>query len=213
MGCVINRRFWLSAHLLLLLALAPTTLSSQFAPADSLLSRPDLSFHQKVLIHPIVLYQKLSYSTSALACQFEPSCSHFMAQAIAYKGTLAGLVIGSDRLIRCNPYAFSYHLAQGESYNGDGRLLDPVPPSGDHGQLNPRLAYSLIPGFGRAMAGRPGDGLVSFMVVGTLGAVTLQTRQDGNVVGATFIGALTALFWAADFYAAGTTTSPSPGMP
>jgi len=37
-------------------------------------------------------------------CRFEPSCSHYMVEAIRKKGPLVGLLKGLWRLLRCNPF-------------------------------------------------------------------------------------------------------------
>ncbi len=190
-------------RLLVFLALLPTGVSSQTIPADSLLSGADLSLGQKLWITPIALFQRVSYATPALRCQFEPSCSHFMAQAIVRHDVIKGLVLGADRLIRCNPFAFQYHLAaQPLRFSVDGRLLDPVPGRENRARLSINTVYSIIPGLGRALAGRPGDGFLSFITVVTLWAVTYQAHQRGSMGGTAVFGSLTALFWLADFYAA-----------
>ncbi|UCD36779.1 MAG: hypothetical protein JSW54_08015, partial [Fidelibacterota bacterium] len=64
-------------RLLVLLALLSPVAAAQTVPADTLLARSDLSLVQKLWIAPIALFQRLSYATPALGCQFEPSCSHF----------------------------------------------------------------------------------------------------------------------------------------
>lgn len=126
-----------------------------------------------------------------------------MALAIAEHYVLKGLVIGTDRLIRCNPFAFQYHVDEHPGqFNVDGRLLDPVPGPANKMRLNKYTAFSIIPGFGRALAGRPGDGLFSFVSVATLAAVTIRAHQRGSTGGVVVGGSLTTLFWLADFYGA-----------
>lgn len=46
-------------------------------------------------------------------CKFEPTCSEYMAQAIAKHGVIRGIGLGIWRILRCNPW----------SMGGD----DPVP--------------------------------------------------------------------------------------
>jgi len=74
----------------------------------------------------IDVYQAvLSPRQAASTCNFEPSCSRFAREAIESRGILAGVVIGADRLTRCNTHAWTQH---GLAYVGitNGRLRDPV---------------------------------------------------------------------------------------
>ena len=65
---------------------------------------------KKIYKYPFKLWQKLSYSTTILDCQFEPSCSNYFIQAVDSAGIVKGTIIGADRIIRCNPGARHYHL-------------------------------------------------------------------------------------------------------
>jgi putative component of membrane protein insertase Oxa1/YidC/SpoIIIJ protein YidD len=59
-------------------------------------------------------------------CNFSPTCSQFARGAIRSQGFLPGLLIGADRLMRCNTIAWSYCESY---YAGDiiaGRMPDPV---------------------------------------------------------------------------------------
>jgi hypothetical protein len=59
-------------------------------------------------------------------CNFQPTCSQFARGAIQSQGFLPGLLIGADRLMRCNTIAWSYYDSY---YCGDvvsGRMPDPV---------------------------------------------------------------------------------------
>jgi uncharacterized protein len=59
-------------------------------------------------------------------CNFSPTCSQFARGAIRSQGFLPGLIIGADRLMRCNTIAWSYYDIY---YTGDivgGRMPDPV---------------------------------------------------------------------------------------
>ncbi|MEE9162836.1 MAG: membrane protein insertion efficiency factor YidD [Candidatus Neomarinimicrobiota bacterium] len=193
-------------RILTLLALLMNAGAAQTVPADSLLSGMDLLHRQKLSIAPIALFQRMSYAAPGMNCQFEPSCSHFMAQAIARHDVVKGLVMGTDRLIRCNPFAFQYHLKeQPDQFSVDGRMMDPVPGGDNRTRLSANTAYSIIPGLGRALAGHGGDGLVSFLTVATLAAVTARAHQGDNVGATVTLGSLTAVFWIADFYAASRT--------
>ncbi len=59
-------------------------------------------------------------------CNFQPTCSQFARAAIKTQGFLPGVLIGADRLMRCNTLAWSYYDSY---YRGDvvsGRMPDPV---------------------------------------------------------------------------------------
>lgn len=38
-------------------------------------------------------------------CKYSPSCSHYMIHAVANRGLIFGVVLGSWRILRCNPLA------------------------------------------------------------------------------------------------------------
>ena len=59
-------------------------------------------------------------------CNFSPTCSQFTKAAIRTQGFLPGVLIGADRLMRCNTFAWSYYDTY---YTGpviDGRMPDRV---------------------------------------------------------------------------------------
>jgi len=59
-------------------------------------------------------------------CNFQPTCSQFARAAIRSQGFLPGVLIGADRLMRCNTIAWSYYDSY---YRGDvigGRMPDPI---------------------------------------------------------------------------------------
>ncbi|MEO0074386.1 MAG: membrane protein insertion efficiency factor YidD, partial [candidate division WOR-3 bacterium] len=58
-------------------------------------------------------------------CNFNPTCSQFTRTAIHNYGFAAGILMGADRLMRCNGFAWTY---LGEHYSGvrNDRLVDPV---------------------------------------------------------------------------------------
>ena len=180
-----------------------TTLAGQRLPADSLLHSGEISLPQKLCIAPVALYQRVSYATPLLNCQFEPSCSHFMALSISSHGVAKGVILGADRLVRCNPFAYGYQLRDRRSpFHDDGRLLDSVPATGRPWALRPGLTGAIIPGLGRARAGRPGDGVVSFLMVVSLAASANKLHLDGKQIRAGIMGTLSIIFWLADMRSA-----------
>jgi len=59
---------------------------------------------KKILILPIKFYQ---YAISPLlgpSCRFEPTCSHYMIQAIEEWGVIKGIWLGTKRIFKCHPW-------------------------------------------------------------------------------------------------------------
>jgi putative component of membrane protein insertase Oxa1/YidC/SpoIIIJ protein YidD len=58
-------------------------------------------------------------------CNFWPTCSQFARDAVRSQGLVPGVVIGADRLLRCNPWAWN-HLDRHYHGVSHDRLNDPV---------------------------------------------------------------------------------------
>jgi putative membrane protein insertion efficiency factor len=67
-------------------------------------------------------------------CTFEPTCSQFTRRAIEAYGLIPGMVVGADRLLRCQPFAWSQRDRRYLGLTG-GRLNDP--PAGDIARNRP----------------------------------------------------------------------------
>lgn len=71
-------------------------------------------------------YQRtLSRAQASNTCNFQPSCSQFTRIAIGEHGLPIGVLLGADRLTRCNPYAWTLLGSYYDSVCND-RLYDPV---------------------------------------------------------------------------------------
>ncbi len=71
---------------------------------------------KKILIKMLRGYKKYISPHIGNNCRFSPTCSEYMMQAIEIHGAGKGLLLGTWRLFRCNPF---------------GRVgYDPVPPKG-----------------------------------------------------------------------------------
>ena len=72
---------------------------------------------RNIFIFPIRVYQALISPVLSgifgMRCRFEPSCSHYMADAIKEWGIFTGLWLGTKRIFRCHPWG--------------GHGIDPVP--------------------------------------------------------------------------------------
>ena len=175
-------------------------------PADSVLTAQETGVLERIVITPIQWWQHLSYSTSLLHCQFEPSCSSYMAQAISQRGIVPGLFIGADRIVRCNPAALHYHLQTPQpTFTVDGRMIDPVPhPQPFSLESNSALAagFSLVPGLGRVYAGHTWDGIFSFLTVSSLAILAHNAHSQGAVTASVTLGTGALIFWLGDIYGA-----------
>ena len=67
------------------------------------LAEKKASWLSRLLIAPIVAYQKFLSPLFPPACRFEPSCSQYTREAIALWG-LRGLWLGTKRILRCQPF-------------------------------------------------------------------------------------------------------------
>lgn len=188
--------------------------SQEMTPLDSLYAQDSLHLGQRILLKPIQVWQHFSYDQSALNCQFERSCSNYMVQSIVEKGFLRGTIIGTDRIIRCNPAARHYHIQNPRArIQYDGRLIDPLYYVREpHPGKRPLLAASLsiIPGLGRAYAGHPYDGLFNFLLVAGFAYNTHNHSRAGNTFMTGLNASLTTLFWLADIYGAYRTAQQVP---
>jgi putative membrane protein insertion efficiency factor len=70
-----------------------------------------------VLLGLIRFYQRFCSPLLGANCRFEPTCSRYTAQAIEVHGSIKGSLLGSWRILRCNPLS-------------KGGQIDPVPPKG-----------------------------------------------------------------------------------
>jgi putative membrane protein insertion efficiency factor len=60
---------------------------------------------RRLAIAPIVFYQRFISPGLPRRCKYEPTCSAYALQAVREYGILRGLVLGSWRLLRCNPWS------------------------------------------------------------------------------------------------------------
>jgi len=167
-------------------------------PADTLLLSTDTPIIHRVGLLPITLWQRISYNTDLFNCQFYPSCSNYGADAISKHGILIGGVIAAERITRCNPFAYNYHLELGEPFNEkDGRLIDPIKQQ-EHiiSRRSPFIAATLsaiMPGAGRAYSGRIMDGVMGFLTFYLVGdAAYFSIKEDRSITGPLFCA--TAVF-------------------
>lgn len=59
----------------------------------------------KLFIFPIRLYQKFISPCFPRRCRYYPTCSAYAVTAIKKHGAVKGIILGSYRLLRCNPFS------------------------------------------------------------------------------------------------------------
>jgi len=174
-------------------------------PADSLLSSPNNSIAQKIFLYPIAQWQGISYRNSSMNCQFFPSCSNYGAQAIHKEGVVSGLAIASDRIIRCNHNAYNAHNKMGGKFNKDGRLIDQVNYTVlNKSKKSPLIAAGLsmvVPGLGRAYAGRPKDAIFGFLMSALAINAGIRSIKKESFLSPLYIG-ITLTFYSGEVYGA-----------
>lgn len=79
------------------------------------------------MLGSIRFYQLFISPQDTPACNFIPSCSQFSLETIKRYGAVRGLLLTSDRLQRCNPWAKKYYPLDEKTH----RAIDPIVNYGD----------------------------------------------------------------------------------
>ena len=152
-------------------------------PADTLLILPSTSKIERMLINSISKWQRISYGSPEMNCQFFPSCSQYGAIAINEKGPILGLFATSDRIIRCNPSAMKNHSAIGGSFYQDGRMIDMLKPENINNEKSPVIAgiLSIVPGLGRIYSKKYFDGLFGFLMTSIAYQSAIRSTNNNSI--------------------------------
>jgi putative membrane protein insertion efficiency factor len=59
------------------------------------------------LLAPIWLYKRMISPVLPPACRHYPTCSEYAMEAIKQRGIVQGLIMGTWRVLRCNPWGTS----------------------------------------------------------------------------------------------------------
>ena len=158
-------------------------------PADTLLILPSTSKIERMLISPISKWQRISYGSPEMNCQFFPSCSQYGAIAINEKGPILGLFVTSDRIIRCNPSAMKNHSAIGGSFYQDGRMIDMLKPENINNEKSPVIAgiLSIVPGLGRIYSKKYFDGLFGFLMTSIAYQSAIRSANNNSIFAPLFV--------------------------
>lgn len=110
-----------------------------------------------------------------------------------------------DRVIRCNPSALQQHKKMGGNFYSDGRLIDDVqylPPTAS--TKSPIIAAGLsmvVPGLGRAYAGRKVDGLYGFLMSALAINVGYKSLKRESLFAPLYVG-MALTFYGGEIYGA-----------
>ena len=171
--------------------LVTTTVFGQY-PADSLFHDNNNNILQKMFLYPITKWQRLSYNSDAIGCQYSPNCSLYGAQAIHSKGATLGSMITYDRIIRCNESAAYHHNKMGGFYSSDNRLIDPIDYYPSPNKKSPLFAATLsaiLPGSGRVYGGRLiMDGVYGLLLTSLAIQVAYRSIENGSALSPFYSG-------------------------
>lgn len=59
---------------------------------------------RKILIFLVRVYQRFISPAFPPSCRYYPTCSTYMIDALKKFGPLLGLIMGTSRILRCNPF-------------------------------------------------------------------------------------------------------------
>lgn len=76
---------------------------------------------RRLLILPIRFYQRCISPLTPPACRYTPTCSQYMLEAIEKHGALAGLYLGTRRILRCHPWGGSGYDPVPEEFHFFGK--------------------------------------------------------------------------------------------
>jgi putative membrane protein insertion efficiency factor len=176
-------------------------------PADSLLKSKNIHFIKKLGIAPISIWQRISYNTIVFDCQFYPSCSNYGSEAIKDFGFLKGGFVVADRIARCNPFAYYYHLELNRPfYEKDGRMIDTVHQKKvkktSKSPLFAALLSSVFPGLGRIYSGRVIDGVFGMTNFFFVGSHAFKSLKNQNASISTILSVVSFYLYGSEIYGA-----------
>jgi len=87
---------------------------------------------KRLLLAPIVAYQRLASPALPRHCRYEPTCSAYAVTAIRRFGPLRGTLLAVWRLLRCNPFSNGGFDPVPERFT---LRVGPVDPAVYHGEV------------------------------------------------------------------------------
>ncbi len=88
---------------------------------------------KRLLLGAISAYRRVFSSARPRRCRYEPTCSAYTSEAIERFGAARGVVLGTWRLLRCNPFSHGGFDPVPERFT---LRTGPVDPSTYHGEAH-----------------------------------------------------------------------------
>ena len=86
---------------------------------------------KRIVLVAIAAYRRLISPILPRRCRYEPTCSAYATEAVRRFGVAKGLLLGSWRLLRCNPFS---HGGFDPVPNRFTLRVGPVDPAEYHGE-------------------------------------------------------------------------------
>jgi putative membrane protein insertion efficiency factor len=88
---------------------------------------------KRVFLAPIRAYQRRISPSRPRRCRYEPTCSAYAIESVERFGVIRGLLLGSWRLLRCNPFSHGGFDPVPEKFT---LRVHPVHPAEYHGEAH-----------------------------------------------------------------------------
>ena len=113
--------------------------------------------------------------------------------------------MAAERITRCNPFAFHYHLKLRRPFHDpDGRLVDPVIqssiPGSSKSPLLAGLMSAILPGSGRIYAGRVLDGIMGMWMMYLVGNSAYNAIKNERPIAGPLFGIAAGFVYLGEVY-------------
>ncbi|HEX6753168.1 MAG TPA: membrane protein insertion efficiency factor YidD [Solirubrobacterales bacterium] len=88
---------------------------------------------KRPLLGLIAAYRRWVSPSMPRRCRYEPTCSTYTAEAVQRFGALRGALLGTWRLLRCNPFSHGGFDPVPERFT---LRVGPVDPATHHGEVH-----------------------------------------------------------------------------
>ncbi len=88
---------------------------------------------KRLLLTLIGAYQRWISAARPSRCRYEPTCSAYTAESVSRFGAARGLLLGSWRLLRCNPFSHGGFDPVPDHFT---LRVGPVDPAEYHGETH-----------------------------------------------------------------------------
>ena len=89
-----------------------------------------MSVASRIVLAPVLAYQRLISPALPARCKYYPTCSAYAVQAVESYGILRGVVLAVWRVLRCNPFSHGGH----DPVSAQTLFTTPRRPDSSHSQ-------------------------------------------------------------------------------